>query len=703
MKSIPDVFREALVVLSALALLGSPASSQVMRVLPWDIAGGIKEGSLHIGIVPAFSGDTLKPFDNNQLTAIEMNGSDTLLVTIQSDSAMQLEKAKVFLWTAGDWTLEAASSLSDLDAHGPSYAELVHARTNMGFKWDSVSFAGKMVSVVRLRAHNPSSASVMLGELSLQGSVTFTKFIILPSPVRIIPGASLRLQLKLIDDQGNLYSNILTDPVVWSSSDSSVTTVDGTGKLTGVALGNATVTASTAAQTLSGTANVSVLADFTSKKVAPMPIKVALVIEDPVIPSQGYKKLHTIFNWRDPAALASRLIELFREASDSVVNFQFAETVNDGRLFTRLNDTILTANRYYQLLSEPGWTTLKAASDSGKLAFDYRAMVTYYGYDTKRNNGTIDEVWVFAAPYLAMYESQLMGPTAFWWNSPPIKDGTGLTKLLSVMGLNYERGVDQAFHSFGHRFESAMVRAYEDAQNKPWNPADPSPTPWDLFTRIDKDMPGLSHVGNVHYPPNGAHDYDYGNPTIVVSYARNWFRYPSLFNQTDRVNVNTWIYTSEQYPSGDPLAEGQDHLGFLRWWYNHMPRYEGVTDGVLNNWWAYWVDYDAAKALAKSTPVVGVLDDGTGWGGPRAFGLEQNYPNPFNPGTTIRFSLTSPSKVVLKIYDVLGREVATLLSEHFDEGLHAAYWDASRMPSGVYFYRLEAGNNVQSKKMILIR
>jgi hypothetical protein len=220
--------------------------------------------------------------------------------------------------------------------------------------------------------------------------------------------------------------------------------------------------------------------------------------------------------------------------------------------------------------------------------------VRYYRFDEKRNRGEIDEVWVFAAPFLGMYESQLLGPHAFWWTSPPIKDGTALKKLLSVMGLNYERGVDLALHSFGHRIESAIVQAYQDAENRPWNDRSPDPTAWDLFTRIDKDLPGQSHVGNIHFPPNGEHDYDYGNTRLVRSYAQNWFRYPNLFDESCDVNVATWIY-----PRRDSLAEGRDHLGYLLWWFNHLPRYAGQTGGVLNNWWHYALDYESAVALAR--------------------------------------------------------------------------------------------------------
>lgn len=88
---------------------------------------------------------------------------------------------------------------------------------------------------------------------------------------------------------------------------------------------------------------------------------------------------------------------------------------------------------------------------------------------------------------------------------------------------------------------------------------------------------------------------------------------------------------------------------------------------------------------------------------PREFRLEQNYPNPFNPTTTIRFHLPHREFVSLRVFDVLGREVAMLVNEVRDSGEHEVQWDASRVGSGVFFYRLRAGEFVSARKMILIR
>jgi hypothetical protein len=88
---------------------------------------------------------------------------------------------------------------------------------------------------------------------------------------------------------------------------------------------------------------------------------------------------------------------------------------------------------------------------------------------------------------------------------------------------------------------------------------------------------------------------------------------------------------------------------------------------------------------------------------PLEFGLEQNYPNPFNPTTTFEFRVSSFEHVSLKVLDVLGREVATLVNEIRPAGLYTIRWDASSHPSGVYFYRLRAGGFAETKKMVLAK
>jgi hypothetical protein len=88
---------------------------------------------------------------------------------------------------------------------------------------------------------------------------------------------------------------------------------------------------------------------------------------------------------------------------------------------------------------------------------------------------------------------------------------------------------------------------------------------------------------------------------------------------------------------------------------------------------------------------------------PAAFRLYQNYPNPFNPVTNIRFSLPRESRVTLRIYDAAGREVMTVLDGDMAEGLHEIPVRADGMASGVYFYRLTSGRDIDTKKMVILR
>lgn len=85
------------------------------------------------------------------------------------------------------------------------------------------------------------------------------------------------------------------------------------------------------------------------------------------------------------------------------------------------------------------------------------------------------------------------------------------------------------------------------------------------------------------------------------------------------------------------------------------------------------------------------------------FNLDQNYPNPFNPSTNITFSLATDSKVSLKIFDMTGQEVASLINQNMSAGIHNYVFDATNINSGVYFYKLQAGNFVETKKMVLMK
>jgi hypothetical protein len=138
--------------------------------------------------------------------------------------------------------------------------------------------------------------------------------------------------------------------------------------------------------------------------------------------------------------------------------------------------------------------------------------------------------------------------------------------------------VGEALHSFGHRAESIMTHTYGlGSANTDHN--------WNRFTRLDKDAPGLGGLGSVHVPVNGASDYDYANPQVVVSNADDWRHYPNFTGVTRAFNFHEWS------PNGaDPQRE------YLNWWYDHLPHFSGKgPDQLLNNWWRYIIDVDPYK------------------------------------------------------------------------------------------------------------
>jgi hypothetical protein len=83
--------------------------------------------------------------------------------------------------------------------------------------------------------------------------------------------------------------------------------------------------------------------------------------------------------------------------------------------------------------------------------------------------------------------------------------------------------------------------------------------------------------------------------------------------------------------------------------------------------------------------------------------LQQNYPNPFNPNTTINYKLPISGQVTLKVYNILGDEIATLVNEEKPAGSYDVIFNSAKIASGTYFYRLQAGSFLETKKMILMK
>jgi hypothetical protein len=168
------------------------------------------------------------------------------------------------------------------------------------------------------------------------------------------------------------------------------------------------------------------------------------------------------------------------------------------------------------------------------------------------------------------------------------------------------------------------------------------------------------------------------------------------------VPLDTFITCNNQsnnLPALVPAGVGSTGWAFLM---TINPSTPGGTTHPLkvetySNTYRAWTD----TTLLYVYPLVGVEEEPIGI--PLAAKLDQNYPNPFNPVTTIKYQLPTVNRVTLKVCDVIGREVATLVDGIEQPGYKSVQWDASGAPSGVYFYRLQTGNFVETKRLLLLK
>lgn len=200
----------------------------------------------------------------------------------------------------------------------------------------------------------------------------------------------------------------------------------------------------------------------------------------------------------------------------------------------------------------------------------------------------------------------------------------------------------------------------------------------DIMEHIDKET--VNH-GTMHWDNNGHQQYGGSvscDESLFHTYSIEW-----------DANAIRWFLDGNKYWEGDISNNIHSTDEF------HLPFFIILNLAVGGGWPGnpdattpfpdtLYVDYVRVYQLATN----GVEKDQTPISHP--YSLLQNYPNPFNPNTTISFHLPFKSTVSLKIYNTLGREIASLVSEELAEGSYSKHWNASAMPSGVYFYRFSA-------------
>ena len=311
--------------------------------------------------------------------------------------------------------------------------------------------------------------------------------------------------------------------------------------------------------------------------------KVFLLVFDPLL-SNG-QDLNTYMGWPAYSTSVQGIINSFQTASHGQLQYTIAQTqVVSNEWPVKVDGFQYTEATYMAALQN---SSLAHSPDE----VDYNAIIDNSQFDIcgKLNRGEIDELWMYGAPYFGFYESRLVGPGAYAYNSQPMTGTHNCNKLLPIMGLNYERGVAEAVHSFGHRQEATMTEVYGSWQQNT------TAHNWDRFGLVKIQSPNYTYsgCGSIHYPPNGLADYDYSNPVSTLTNCDDFANYPTL---SDPLTVAQPVTCA---------AWNCDQLDYLLYWFGHLPSNTGCgIDTVENNWWSYFVNPNLALYPSLNCPTL---------------------------------------------------------------------------------------------------
>ncbi|MBT8378419.1 MAG: T9SS type A sorting domain-containing protein [Ignavibacteria bacterium] len=212
-------------------------------------------------------------------------------------------------------------------------------------------------------------------------------------------------------------------------------------------------------------------------------------------------------------------------------------------------------------------------------------------------------------------------------------------------------------------------------------------------------LDGTGLNGNLHIRNNQIRDYCNANNKILYDFA----------------DIETWdpdfTYFGNKIPNDncDYDSDGnliRDSNWAIEWqnahiegvdWYNCPSAHSQPLNANQKAYAAWWL----WSRLAGWNPITGLNSELEQI--PTVIALNQNYPNPFNPATIIKYSIPGRSFISLKIYDVLGNEISTIVNEEKPAGSYEIEFAATNLPSGVYFYQLKAGDFIETKKMVLMK
>jgi hypothetical protein len=294
-------------------------------------------------------------------------------------------------------------------------------------------------------------------------------------------------------------------------------------------------------------------------------------------------------------------------------------------------------------------------------------------------------------------------------------DGNELTYLFELW-ISQWVNVDR--YTYSYDINGKLLTILRQAWNGQWNNATLSTYTYDADGNMISYLFQIS--ANGQWTNSTIHTYTYDvNRKMLTDWLKGW---------TNGSWMNGSLYTYTYDANGNMINELIQYWLNGLWTNTYQTIYTYDLNGNMltgnNTIWSVssWVpaDYDFAFAVSGSTysftgyriiiswiliNLTDVATDGSAI--IRGYSLSQNYPNPFNPSTVINYELPMFSYVTLKVYDLLGREIKTLVDEQENAGNYFVSFDASStaggLPSGIYFYQIQAGNFIQTRKLVLLK
>lgn len=314
------------------------------------------------------------------------------------------------------------------------------------------------------------------------------------------------------------------------------------------------------------------------------PKKVLVIVFNPVIESQGNRKLIELLGWNNPDYLNQIYISALKEVSNGFANYEIGEKLEVDDFPEKQDGFDYSDETYLQC-----WYNHNTCHSPDTV--NYEKIFRDFNICDKVRNNNIAEVWLWGGPWFGFWESALTGKDAFWFSSSPYKN-IDCGKLVPVMGFSYERG-GPMLENFSHRVEATMTYVFGSWGWFGYWPSPPYVTnlnhDWDKFTLVKAlSSYDFSGCGNVHYPPNGTRDYDWYNRDYVLSDCDDWYHYPHLTGEKRLINCNEWGCSNCEQPYPNCPEGAKYH----KWWLRHLPKAEGKTNGKWNNWWKYIIDLE---------------------------------------------------------------------------------------------------------------